>query len=370
MPEYAARAAPPRVWLLTGYKAGDNNQVLALAEALGWPFETKQFRYRAWELLSNRLLGVTLAGIQKAESSPLAPPWPDLVITAGRRNEPVARWIRRQSGGHTRLVHMGRPWAPPRCFDLIVVTPQYFLPERDNILHIDLPLHRITRAGLEAIGHAWSGRFADLPRPWWSVLLGGDSGPFVFTPEKAARLAGWLNDVVGREGGSVLATSSARTPEAAWSEFLDTLQLPLSAWHWGESGGENPYLAYLALADRLVVTGESMSMLAEASTTGKPLYIFDLSDCPHDSAGRCPPWWMNRRNYRFKPLSHHLAMRLAPRRMRRDVSRIQDRLVASGRAVWTGSQWVHDKAAPGETDLAHVARRVRELFDWSGHTAK
>ncbi|UCC56910.1 MAG: mitochondrial fission ELM1 family protein [Gammaproteobacteria bacterium] len=362
MPESASRAAPPRVWLLTGYKAGDNNQVLALAEALEWPFETKQFRYRAWELLSNRLPGGTLAGIDKGDSSPLAPPWPDLVITAGRRNEPVARWIRRQSRGHTRLVHVGRPWAPLECFDLIVVTPQYFLPVRDNILHVDLPLHRITRAGLDAIAHKWSGRFADLPRPWWSVLLGGDSGPFVFTPEKAARLAGWLNDAVGREGGSLLVTSSARTPDAAWAKFLDTVQVPHSAWRWGESGGENPYLAYLALADRLVVTGESMSMLAEASTTGKPLYIFDLSDCPHDQAGRCPRWWMRRRNYRFKPLSHHLAMRLAPRRMRRDVSRIQDRLVASGRAVWTGGEWKDDNLIVVDRDITSAVERVQALF--------
>jgi mitochondrial fission protein ELM1 len=362
VPESVSRAAPPQVWLLTGHKAGDNTQVLALAEALGWPFETRQFRYRTWELLSNRLLGVTLAGINKADSSPLAPPWPDLVITAGRRNEPVARWIRKQSGGHTRLVHVGRPWAPLESFDLIVVTPQYFLPARDNILHVDLPLHRITRTGLDAIGHEWTGHFADLPHPWWSVLLGGDSGPFVFTPEKAAQLAGWLNDAVGREGGSVLVTSSARTPDAAWAGFLDTVAVPFSAWRWGESSGENPYLAYLALADRLVVTGESMSMLAEAGATGKPLYLFDLSDCPHDHVGHCPPWWMRWRNYRFKPLSHHLAMQLAPRRMRRDVARIQERLIESGRAVWTGEEWSDGRSAAAQNAIDDVVERVQALF--------
>ena len=189
--EGPAPAAP--VWLLLGEKAGDNNQVLALVEALGWPYDIKRLSYRSWELLTNRLLGVTLAGTDQAHSSPLEPPWPDLVITAGRRNEPVARWIRRQSGGRTRLVHVGRPWASLDCFDLIVVTPQYFLPEQDNVLHIDLPLHRVTRDALDAVGREWGARFESLPRPWWSVLLGGDSGPFVFTPDKARHLAGWLN---------------------------------------------------------------------------------------------------------------------------------------------------------------------------------
>jgi mitochondrial fission protein ELM1 len=356
---------PPRVWVLTGHKAGDNTQVVALAEALGWPFELKRFAYQSWELLSNRLLGVTLAGIDRAGSSPLEPPWPDLVITAGRRNEPVARWIRRQAGGQTRLVHVGRPWASLDCFDLIVVTPQYFLPERPNTLSIDLPLHRITQAGLEEVAARWGARFAHLARPYWSVMLGGDSGPFVFTVDKAIRLARWLNACVRNEGGSVLATNSARTPKSAFAAFLATLETPVSVFRWGDPAEENPYHAYLALADRLVVTGESMSMLAEAGATGKPLYIFDLSDCPVIGDGTrddCRPWWSYRHNLRYKPLSHHLAMALAPRRMRRDVSRIQERLVASCRAVWVGQEWKAGVGTQQESELERAAARVRALF--------
>ncbi len=360
-----ASAVPPRVWLLTGHKAGDNTQVVALAEALCWPFELKRFAYQPWELLSNRLLGVTLAGIDRPGSSVLEPPWPDLVITAGRRNEPVARWIRRQTGGHTQLVHVGRPWAPLDCFDLIVATPQYFLPERANILPIDLPLHRITQAGLDKVAEYWGERYAHLPRPYWSVLLGGNSGPFVFTDQKAIRLARWLNACVRNEGGSVLVTNSARTPEQAYAALLSALDAPLSAFRWGDPAEENPYQAYLALADRLVVTGESMSMLAEASATGQPLYIFDLSDCPAGGAGvsgDCRPWWLHRHNLRYKPLSHHLAMALAPRRMRRDVSRIQERLVASGRAVWVGQEWKDGGTRRQESDVERAAARVRALF--------
>lgn len=369
MSEPRLPATPPRVWLLTGHKAGDNNQVLALAEALQWPFETMKFSYQPWELLTNRLLGVTLAGIDRQASSRLDPPWPDLIITAGRRNEPVARWIREQSGGHTRLVHLGRPWAPLDSFDLIVATPQYFLPPRANILQIDLPLHRITRAGLDATGARWAGQFQHLARPYWSVLLGGDSGPFVFTAEKAVHLARWLNERVREEGGSVLVSNSARTPAAAYAAFLDTLAVPVFSWQWGDSDsrGENPYLAYLALADRLVVTGESMSMLAEAAATGRSLFIFDLSDCPAgQGAHRCRPWWAVRHHYRYKPLSHHIAMWLAPRRMRRDVSRIQDRLIESGRAVWAGQDGVAVRHSMPVSDCERVAGRVRALFDNTG----
>ena len=113
----------PVVWLLHGHKAGDNNQTLALAEALGWPYEIKRLAYRPWELLTNRLLQVTLAGTDPARCSPLEAPWPDLVITCGVRNEPVCRWIREQSAGRTRYLHLGRPWGPLESFDLVVTTP-------------------------------------------------------------------------------------------------------------------------------------------------------------------------------------------------------------------------------------------------------
>jgi hypothetical protein len=134
----------PRVWLVTGYRAGERSQILALAEALGWPFELKSLNYRKTEFRTSLLRGSDLRGIRLHDSSPLEGPWPDLVISAGMRNEPVGRWIRAQSGGHTRLVHIGRPWADPGRFDLVITTPQYRLPERDNVLQNAMPLHRVT----------------------------------------------------------------------------------------------------------------------------------------------------------------------------------------------------------------------------------
>ena len=348
-------APSPVTWVLTGYKAGDNAQVLALADALGWSYEVKRFNYRKTELLTNRLLGVTLAGIDRKVSSELMSPWPDLVITAGRRNEPVARWIRKQSGGRTRLVHIGRPWTPLKHFDLIVTTPQYFLPDRLNILKNELPLHGVMKDRLNEAAATWQQKFAHLPRPYTAVLIGGDSGPFVFTSEKGQHLGQLVNGVALDHGGSLLVTDSARTPAPAFESFQRQLSVPAFIHRWSDKREANPYLAYLAVADQLVVTGESMSMLTEASVTCKPLYIFD----PGDSG----PWWRYAHNFRFKPLSHRLAMLLAARRMRRDVGNIQRRLVASGRAVWLGQPFPLSRPAAPPDDTQRAAQRVRALFE-------
>lgn len=334
------------VWCLLGRKAGDNTQVRALADELGLGYEEKHILARPWELLTHLSLRITLAGIDRAGSSPLAPPWPDLVISAGRRNEPVARWIRKQSRGHSRLVHIGRPWAPLAAWDLVITTPQYFLPQLSNILHNTLPLQRMVPEELEAAGAALRPRLASLPRPWIGVLVGGDSGRFVMTPAKGRRLGELAGRLARDSGGSLLVTDSPRTPDAAGDALQSTLAGPHFCYRWGE-GGDNPYRGLLALADAFVVTGESMSMLGEAAATGRPLYIFDLGDGD-------TPWWRLRHNYRYKPLSHHFAMRFGPSRMRRDVGRIQSALVDSGQAVWLAGDNI---AAAGEELCSRLQQR-------------
>jgi len=134
---------------MMGHKAGDNSQVLAMAEALGVPFEIKRFVYKPYELVTNLLCGPTLAGTVKSQCSSLEAPWPDLIISAGRRNEPICRWIQQQAKGQrVRLVHLGRPWAKIERFDLVVTTPQYRLPIRPNVLQNKTPLHRVTQERL------------------------------------------------------------------------------------------------------------------------------------------------------------------------------------------------------------------------------
>jgi hypothetical protein len=351
----------PIIWCLLGRKAGDNTQVLALADELGLPYMEKRIFARPWELLTHLSLRVTLAGIDRRRSSLLAGPWPDLIITAGRRNEPVAQWIREQASGKTRIVQIGRPWAPLDCYDLIVTTPQYFLPGLPNILHNELPLNRLLPARLVAAADGWRHRFRELPRPWIAVLIGGDSGRFVFTGRKGARLGRLCDRLADAAGGSLLVTNSPRTPAYASDAFRNALKVPYFEYQWSQGWG-NPYLAYLALADAFVVTGESMSMLAEAASTGKPLYVFDTGDGDQ-------PWWRLRHNYRYKPLSHHLAMALGPRRMRRDIGRIQSALVNNRRAIWLGEasrleNWRLDAGEgqpAAEGACRNLARRELEL---------
>src|SRR5262245_54321198 len=172
------KEAQPTVWLLLDHRVGDNAQILSLGDALGWPCELKKLRHSWLHWLPNLLLGATDITVDRRRSSPLVPPWPDVVVECGKRSAPVARWIKQRSNGRTRLVALGRPWSLLRPFDLVITTPQFRWPlDRPNLLHNVAPLHGATAERLEQAATRWAPRLGNLPRPWFAVLIGGDSAP-------------------------------------------------------------------------------------------------------------------------------------------------------------------------------------------------
>lgn len=359
-----------RIWVLVGDKPGDNAQSLALAAAIGWPTDVKQLCYMpTLHPLEAKLKGSDRFRLDRAMSSPLAPPWPDLVIGCGRRSVPVAWDIRRQAGAATRLVQLGRPRADLDGFDLVITTPQYRLPKRANVLHLALPLHRIDHDAWQRAAAEWEARFADLPRPWFALLIGGSAKPFVFDAPAAARLAEQANAVARAEGGSLLVSTSRRTPPDAARALTEAIGVPSYVHRWQAGGAPNPYLAYLGLADAFVVTGDSASMLTEACSTGKRVWFVELPE---------------RRSLKSQAanLFRHLVLgptqspRLAGTplgsllsavpargwvRYPRDLKRLHAALIDEGRALPLGTPFTSLPPSPLD-ETERVAARVRALF--------
>jgi mitochondrial fission protein ELM1 len=262
------------VWVLQGAHAGDNAQARALAHLLGAEFTLKQLFFTPFRHVPNVFLRHSLASIDRAKSASLDPPYPDLVIGVGRRTVPAAMWIRKQSEGRTKLVHMGRPRAPSAWFDLLITTPQYGLPLWPNVIEMPLPLTTEKPVPEAEVAH-WKERFSTLPRPWIGVLVGGSRFPMVIGEQGATRLGRQLSVMEG----SALISTSPRTSSAEIDALAKSLTGPHYLHRW-KRGGDNPHQAILALADRFVVTSDSISMLAEAWRSGKPVERFQLDRSP------------------------------------------------------------------------------------------
>jgi mitochondrial fission protein ELM1 len=359
---------PPRVWAVMCYRAGENSQIRALADALGWPYEEKRLHYRWWGYLADVWRGTKLTGIDGARSSPLEPPWPDLIISAAMRNEPVCRWIRRASGGCARYVHLGKPWAAVSSFDLVITVPEYPVPDWPNVLRNSFSLHQVDDDRLAEAARTWAPRLADLPRPYVAVLIGGYSGRYALDRERAERLAREASALAGARGGSLLITTSGRTSPPAVDALERALDVPYRLFRWTPDAADNPFFGYLALADAIVVTCESATMLAEACATRKPVYMFDLErdqePGPAESLGqRLRRHAMRCNGQRLKAwLYREIFLRLAPTKITRDTTRVHELLLESGRAVWLGQPFPPG-TPPASDDLARSVRAVRELLE-------
>lgn len=97
------------------------------------------------------------------------------------------------------------------------------------------------------------------------VALGGKSHDNPYHSDYTVDLGRRLKSALKGRGGSVLIASSRRTPEPALSALMNELSgIPSYTFNWNaDPKEENPYAAGLALADYAVVTGDSLSMMAD-----------------------------------------------------------------------------------------------------------
>jgi mitochondrial fission protein ELM1 len=262
--------------LVLGDKKGDNGQVETLARALGWDCERKHLQMREPYVLGKPKVKASLHHIDPSRSDPLEPPWPDLVITIGRRPSMAALWIREQSGGHTKIVLIGKPSCAIERLDLIIASSEAHLPPLPNVMSVSLPLMQVDEAAVAAAGAAWQARFAELPRPLIGIMIGGPTSPFSFNASVVDGLIEVVTEIVHGLGGTPYITTSRRTTPRLVADLKAKLPPEARLFEWSPEASDNPYLGLLALADGFVVTGDSVSMMVEIVRLRKPLAIFPL----------------------------------------------------------------------------------------------
>ena len=264
-----------RAWVLTDGKIGDEVQCFGLATALGLDPERRLVSPRRFWAALMPWGPVDPAEAAHQPGSPIAPPWPDILIASGRRAVPYMRYVKRASKGRAFTVFLKDPYLGAGAADVICL-PLHDRLRGDNVVVALTSPHRLTQGAFAAARANSDARLAYLPRPRLGIVLGGISGHFSFTGEDAQKLAAIALRHAG-EGFSVMVTPSRRTPP----DLLETVRLAVAgagylgtrAFVWDRTGN-NPYVDILALADALIVTGDSVNMVGEAAFTGKPVHVY------------------------------------------------------------------------------------------------
>jgi mitochondrial fission protein ELM1 len=203
----------------------------------------------------------------------MAPPWPALIVTSGRSAIPVAFGVRRANRGATRIVNVQDPGYFRSRFDLIVV-PDHDVLTGPNIMTTAGALGRVTRTVLADAAARFGPALSPLPRPRVAVLIGGANKVHRTPPEICARVADDLARIAATGAGLMVTFSRRSGPELEGAVRAALAGSGAAIW---DGAGENPYFGYLALADHIVVTEDSASMVSEAAATGKPISILSLA---------------------------------------------------------------------------------------------
>ncbi len=362
----------PTTWVILSDKRGDNGQVETIVEALPWPVEHKYVHMKPEWVLGKPKYRPSLDHLDRSQSDPLEGPWPDLIITVGRRPSMVALWVRKQSGNHTRIVLVGKPSGYMLDFSLVIASAENQMPPMHNFLPTTLPLMRIQPEDVAAEAAAWRDRFAPLRKPLIAILIGGETNPFIMNRKVAHKLVATARWVVDELGGTPYITTSRRTtPEVL--EILRTA-LPDEAvyFEWSADAEDNPYRALLGSADGFIVTADSISMMVEVIYLRKPLAIFPLPGGPLgtlDQLRRSLAHWL------FNPKQDSALDRLRHSLARgvyyidyfkilcatRDFRAFHRLLVDEGLAVWAGQAFTQP-ARQLPDDVGTVVDRIQRLF--------
>lgn len=358
----------PLIWLVIGEKLGDNGQVIMIADALGLPYEVKYlYPLPAFEKGKPRFQ-VSLEHLDPARSDELSPPWPDLVITVGRRHSMASLWIKRQSPT-TRLVLIGRPRRWIDRFDLVITLPQYSVPDLPNVMRLSLPLMRTDTAAVKAAADVWKSRMQALPRPLIAVLIGSATRPFRFDTRTTEQLLRQCRELQARGGGTLYFSTSRRTSPAILSTLRQQLPAGAQLFEWQAGNRDNPYLALLGLADAFVVTGDSVSMMIEVADCGKPLAIFALPSSWYSRFWQAvtrrlhaAPGTGGIGNYLYRTMGR-LLYRAGIVGFSRDLTRIHATLIDRGFAVRSGAEFVTPPNAGLPDERQQICKRILTLLD-------
>lgn len=267
-----AANTPPSVWVLTDGKAGDEQPLIGLAEAMGAVPVVRRIAPRrlfAWLMPWGP---IDPKDAPEKPGSPLAPPFPDICLATGRRAVAYLRALKSRSPT-TFCVLFKDPRMRRHRADLLIVQ-QHDAPRGENVLVVTTAPNRMSPVRLETARFAMADTLGSLPRPRIAMLIGGDSRHHQFSEGDVRRLLGGLEAKLDA-GNALMITASRRTPPSLATALADLAKRP-NVLFW-DGTGDNPLLAYLAWADEIVVTADSTNMVGEAAALGVPVQVFHPS---------------------------------------------------------------------------------------------
>lgn len=337
-------ATDPQLWILSAGRKGDLDQMVALAEACGLSYAIKRIDFRGPEI-------PVLAPLLLRDRSALVPPWPMAVLCAEATASVIARGLRTQTRGAMRIVSIGRPSGDPARFDLVITSAQYRIPAASNVVELSMPLSGTAQAAAQDC----LVREDDCARPLIALLVGNSAFPDVLDATAADEVARAVLARTVARSGTLAVQTSPRTSPGVIAALRAVVTPPHRLHVFGAD--DNHYRSLLCCADEIVVTSDSVSMVADALDAVKPVSVYALPRAE---------------SLKLKLAERLGAARSGPVRWIFDAGIIEapadrralfERLVRDKRLSWFGTEPPEPKPDASRADLARAAESLRALVE-------
>ncbi len=268
------RSHPSGCWCVSKGLAGMMSQMSGLSRALGYEPRNLTTRLRfPWTIVPTPLIPRAAFVLQDPQQLLQEPP-PRIVISCGRHGVIPALWLKKKYGDAVFAVQIQDPRVDPSQFDLVIV-PRHDYIRGENVFLTTGAIHYVTPERLQVAGNSSVARsISDGRQPLVAVLIGGPNGYYSFNDGDLNQFIQGLHGVARNHDVRLVMLPSNRTP----ARITDRLHAEFGAKHFvWDRKSENPYFAALALASHFVVTGDSVSMITEAASTGRPVFVQHLT---------------------------------------------------------------------------------------------
>ena len=205
---------------------------------------------------------------------------PDLVIGSGRRLARVLSYLKSKYS-KCKFVQILKPDMPLKTFDAIVL-PHHDtiklsqLDNRKKIIRVNGAVVKHNKAEVEESVKIWEKLFSKLKKPRIALLIGGSSKACRMDKKHAVELSRATIELARKLKASLLVSNSRRTDkEISALIFKEIEESNIDHFLYDTNSAlENPYKGYLACADYIIVTGDSISMCTESVYMGKPVIVY------------------------------------------------------------------------------------------------
>ena len=192
----------------------------------------------------------------------------DIIISCGRKSVIPSIFLKKISNKRIKNIHIQDPKVNFQNFDYII-SPEHDSLKGDNIITSKGAIHYLTLTEIEEKKNYLSDRLTK-EKKIITLVLGGPNKYYAYSNQNILNIFSKISKQILNKDFQLIVIPSNRTP----NKTIELAKKFFSAEHLIiDSVDKNAYLSSLGVADYLIVTCDSSSMISEAALTGKPLYV-------------------------------------------------------------------------------------------------